>query len=313
MFDPVLLCSVNPELAPPGSSRRPAAPLVVQHGGAGERGSVAIVGAGPAGLECGTSLAALTDVVVFDEHGSLGGQLAIAAAAPHRHGWRALLDYYESALDAAPGVTLRLGARVSAPELDGFEEIVIAIGSDEVLPSVPGIERALPASRAIGAGVACIADGSELLIVDDGFGSWLCASAVELGVSAGAARITVATPGAAFGAGLPPEGRVQLLARLRGAPLDVRPLTALETITDIGAELRGVISQRTETIVADAVIVVGERRARDWTALVPATATVRVIGDAVVPRRVAHAVSEGRAAAEAIIRARARDELKAPA
>ncbi len=32
-FDPVLLCSVNPELAPPGMARRPAAPLVVQRGG----------------------------------------------------------------------------------------------------------------------------------------------------------------------------------------------------------------------------------------------------------------------------------------
>ncbi|MHB8695071.1 MAG: oxidoreductase [Solirubrobacteraceae bacterium] len=312
MFDPVLLCSVNPELAPPGSSRRPAAPLVVQRGGAGERGRVAIVGAGPAGLECGTSLAALTDVVMFDEHATIGGQLAIAAAAPYRHGWRALLDYYESALDAAPGVTLRLGARVSAAELDGFEEIVIAVGSDEVLPPLPGIERALPASQAIGAGVACIAGASELLIVDDGFGSWLCASAVELGIRAGAARITVATPGAAFCAALPPEGRVQLLARLRGAPLEVRPLTALEAVADGGAELRSVISQRTETIAADAVIVVGERRSRDWAALVPATATVRVIGDALVPRRVAHAVSEGRAAAETISRERSRDELQTP-
>ena len=56
-------------------------------------------------------------------------------------------------------------------------------------------------------------------------------------------------------------------------------------------------------IAADAVIVVGERRARDWPSLVPSGPegpTVRVIGDALVPRRVAHAISEGRAAADAI-------------
>ena len=29
-FDPVLLCSVNPDLGPPGADRRPAAPLVVR-------------------------------------------------------------------------------------------------------------------------------------------------------------------------------------------------------------------------------------------------------------------------------------------
>lgn len=312
-FDPVLLCSVNPELAPPGMARRPAAPLIVHRGGSGERGPVAIVGAGPAGLECAASLAGVAEIVVFDEHASIGGHVAVAAAAPHRHGWRALLDYYESALETAPDVTLRLGAGVTAPELDGFADVVIAVGSEEVPPSLPGIERALSASHAISAGAACIARGSELLIVDDGFGSWLCASAVELGVSAGAERITVATPGAAFGAGLPPEGRAQLLARLRGAPLHVRPLTALEAITDGGAELLGVLSRQTETIAADVVIVVGERRARDGTPLMPASATVHVIGDALVPRRVGHAISEGRAAAEAIARARARDELKAPA
>jgi hypothetical protein len=54
--------------------------------------------------------------------------------------------------------------------------------------------------------------------------------------------------------------------------------------------------------------VVSKRRARDWRSLVPSGPkgpTVRVIGDALVPRRVAHAISEGRAAAEAIRASRA--------
>src|SRR4051794_19544263 len=85
-FDPVLLCSVNPELGPPGADRRPAAPLVVRSGGGGR---VAIVGAGPAGLECATALAGRADVVLFDARETIGGALAVAAAAPHRSGWRA--------------------------------------------------------------------------------------------------------------------------------------------------------------------------------------------------------------------------------
>ena len=60
------------------------------------------------------------------------------------------------------------------------------------------------------------------------------------------------------------------------------------------------MSRTTRRIAADTAIVVGERRARDWRSLVPPGPTVRVIGDAVVPRRVAHAISEGRVAAEAI-------------
>ena len=93
---------------------------------------------------------------------------------------------------------------------------------------------------------------------------------------------------------------MQLLGRLRGAPLEVRPFTALDAVTASGAVLRNVLSGATEELAADAVVVVGERVARDWRALVPGGPAVRVIGDALVPRKVAHAIAEGRAAARAI-------------
>src|SRR5687768_11105675 len=191
-FDPVLLCAVNPELGPPGADRRPAAPLVVRGGAEPGGGRVAIVGAGPAGLECAVTLAGRREVVLFDAGAAIGGRLAVAAAAPHRRGWGALLDYYAHRL---AGVELRLGTDVAAGDLAGFDEVVLAIGATEVLPAVPGIERALPASDAIGRQLS----GRSLLVVDDGFGWWPCASAVELGVQAGFERITVATPAAAFG------------------------------------------------------------------------------------------------------------------
>jgi 2,4-dienoyl-CoA reductase (NADPH2) len=106
---------------------------------------------------------------------------------------------------------------------------------------------------------------------------------------------------------------VQLLARLRGAPVEIRPLTTLDALTDGAAQLGNALSGQTEIVAVDTVIVVGERRARDWSSLVPAGATVRVIGDAVVPRRVAHAISEGRAVAEAINRTAAPAPLEASA
>jgi len=169
---------------------------------------------------------------------------------------------------------------------------------------LPGIERALPSSQAIAGGAASLAGRSHLLVVDDGFGWWPCASAVELGVRAGFETITVATPGAAFGATLPPDGRAQLLARLRGTPLDVRPFTALQAVGEDAVELRNVMSGAADHLPADTVVVVGERVARDWSALAGGGATVRVIGDALVPRKVAHAISEGRAVAEALAGAR---------
>jgi 2,4-dienoyl-CoA reductase (NADPH2) len=298
-FDPVLLCSVNPELAPPGAKRRPAAPLVVRRVQNGAGRSVALVGAGPAGLECATSIARDHEVVLFDDRDRIGGQLAVASAAPNRSGWKPLLDYYAASIGAAANIELRLGAPATTADLEGFDHVVLAIGAEEVLPDLPGIERAITSSALIMQGARALA-GPAVLIVDDGFGWWPCASAVEAALEAGATRVVVATPGASFIARLPPEGGVQLLGRLRGAPLEIRPLTALQSIGSRAATLRNVISDDVAEIDADTVVVVGERRARNWSTLVPDGCAVQVIGDALVPRRAQHAISEGRAAAESV-------------
>jgi 2,4-dienoyl-CoA reductase (NADPH2) len=115
--------------------------------------------------------------------------------------------------------------------------------------------------------------------------------------------VTLVTPGVAFAAGIPAEPRTALLKRLRGAVrLDMRPLTAIVEVDRESVVVRSATSGDTERLGADAVIVVGERRARAWTAFADGAGPgVVVIGDAVVPRRVAHAIAEGRAAADAVL------------
>jgi 2,4-dienoyl-CoA reductase-like NADH-dependent reductase (Old Yellow Enzyme family) len=298
-FDPVLLCSVNPDLGPSPHGPRPAAPMLARRGAAPTARRVAIVGAGPAGLECAASISREHEVVLFDERQRVGGHLTIATSAPNRHGWQSLLDYYASAIDRADNIELELQTAVHSGLLDGFDHVVVAAGSEEVLPGVPGIDRAISSSRFI-AQTGLGAARSDLVIVDDGFGWWPCASAVETGIEAGWESITVLTPAASFGARLPPEGHVQLLARLRGAPLEIRPLTSLESIETASVATRNVMSRKLAELPADVVVVVGERRARAWESLVPAGPGVHVIGDAVVPRRVHHAIAEGRAAARQV-------------
>ena len=296
-FDPVLLCSVNPDLGPSPDGPRPASPLVVRRDAVATPRRVAIIGAGPAGAECAISISREHEVVLFDERERLGGQLAIASSAPNRHGWWLLLDYYVGALGRAENVSVRLGSAVAPDELGKFDHVVVAIGSREVLPEVPGVERAVGAWQYIASGAP---PGEALVIVDDGFGWWPCASAVETGIAAGWKRITVLTPAASFGGRLPPEGNVQLMARLRGAPLEVRPLHALESIGEASVRARNVMSSEPVELAADLVVMVGERRARAFEQALPPGPGVQVIGDAVVPRRVHHAIAEGRAAARAL-------------
>ena len=294
-FDPTLLCSVNPRLAPPGHRVRPAAPLAF--GGAPKPGPVAIVGAGPGGLECALALprrAARSSCGTPRRTSAVG--LALAGAAPHRTGWLRMIDFYRSGLGTR--VEWRLGARATPSELEAFDVVVAAIGATEDRPA--GFARS--SSEAIAAGPDALRGVGHLVVVDDGFGWWPGVSAVELAVAAGVRDVTLVTPGTAFAMGIPAESRTQLLPRLRGVRLAIRPLATLQAVGDGTVDLRTQDGD-VERLSADAVIVVGERRPRDWKPLV-GRASGFAIGDAVVPRRVAHAIAEGRAAARGILTAR---------
>jgi 2,4-dienoyl-CoA reductase (NADPH2) len=313
-FDPVLLCSVNPALAPPGQTWRPAAPLARGAGLTSAPRRVAVIGAGPAGLECALGLTAADDapeVIVYERGDDIGGALAIAANAPHRHGWRRLLRFYRAGLDAG-GARVRLAEEPDAGSLADCDAIVVATGCDEVAPpSLSGAALVRTATDALAAGPEALAGIGHLVVVDDGFGWWPGVSAVELGIAAGVRCITVLTPSTAFAGGIAPEARVQLMPRLAGARLQIRPFAALAATGDGGLEVTHTLTGSVEPLTADAVIAVGERRPRVLATGLPETAPLIVVGDAIVPRRVAHAVAEGRAAANRLIGAEARPRAAA--
>jgi 2,4-dienoyl-CoA reductase-like NADH-dependent reductase (Old Yellow Enzyme family)/thioredoxin reductase len=305
-FDPCLLCSVNPDLAPPGHERRPAMPLrLVESPGASRR--VAIVGAGPAGLECALRLAGGGGpaVTLWDERGRIGGQLAIAAAAPNRRGWARLLDFYSSALQRL-GVETRLGSAATVEDLERYDEIVIAVGAEEVMPDVEGSAHARRSSDAIAAGPASLSGVERLVVVDDGYGWWPCVSAVELGAAAGVTDVTVVTPSTSFAGAIPAESRVQFLERTRELRLRVVPMARIAAVHEDGVRLRAVVGGETSHLPADSVVVVGERQPRAWSSLGEHAGGVRLVGDCIVPRRVQHAVSEGCTAAREILGASGR-------
>lgn len=305
-FDPVLLCSVNPELAPPGESLRPARPLQLRSGPSPQAGRVAIVGAGPAGLEAALTLGQRRErtVVVWERSESIGGSLSIAGAAPHRTGWLRLIDFYRAALEDA-GVEFRLGQAATADDLVDFPSVVVATGAEEVRPDAVAEDFAWTVSEAIQAGPERLAGVHALVVVDDGFGWWPSVNAVELAVAAGVQSVTIVSPGTGFATGIPAESRTQLSPRLRGPEITLRPFSSLVRAADGLVEVRSASTGEIVPLEADAAIVVGERRPRGYAELIRDASTMFVAGDAIVPRRVAHAIAEGRAVATAISRLQA--------
>ncbi len=108
-----------------------------------KRPTVAVVGAGPAGLSAATAYAERGfAVTLFEKDAQLGGQFRLAMAIPGKEEFAETLRYYTRRLEVL-GVTVRLGTEATAERLEGYDEVVVATGVEPRIPSIPGIERAL--------------------------------------------------------------------------------------------------------------------------------------------------------------------------
>ncbi|WP_341367896.1 NADPH-dependent 2,4-dienoyl-CoA reductase [Yoonia sp. BS5-3] len=100
--------------------------------------TIAVVGAGPAGLSAALTAAERGHAVtIFDRASEIGGQLNMAKQVPGKEEFWGLVDYYRTMV-AKTDITLRLGTDATPDLLAGFDEIIIATGVAPRDPEIPG-------------------------------------------------------------------------------------------------------------------------------------------------------------------------------
>ncbi|WP_373635780.1 FAD-dependent oxidoreductase [Yoonia sp. SS1-5] len=143
--------------------------------------TVAVVGAGPAGLSAALTAAERGHAVtLFDKAQELGGQLNMAKQVPGKEEFWGLVDYYKTMV-AKAGITLKLGMTATTDGLAEFDEIIIATGVAPRDPAIPGQDGpnvlsyidVLRGKAPVGKNVAIIGAGgigfdvAEFLVTDD--------------------------------------------------------------------------------------------------------------------------------------------------
>ncbi|MGD1880891.1 MAG: FAD-dependent oxidoreductase [Paracoccaceae bacterium] len=99
---------------------------------------IAVVGAGPAGLSTAITCAQRGhSVTIFDRAGEIGGQLNMAKQVPGKEEFWGFVDWYRTMLDTHQ-IAQRLNTNVTAVDLEGYDEVIVATGVLPRDPEIPG-------------------------------------------------------------------------------------------------------------------------------------------------------------------------------
>ncbi len=122
-------CLVNPRAC--HETELPIAPVETAK-------TIAVVGAGPAGLAAAITAAQRGHrVTLFDKADRIGGQLNMAMVIPGKEEFAGLVEWFATMVETS-GVALRLGTEVQAGDLVGYDEVVVATGVRPRDPGIPG-------------------------------------------------------------------------------------------------------------------------------------------------------------------------------
>ncbi len=211
--------------------------------------TIAVVGGGPAGMEA-ARVAALRGhrVELYEAGPRLGGQMRLAAEAPHRGEMLPAVEWWENELRRLQ-VRVHLNASVELGKPPQADDVIWAIGGEpaptqiwrirpHLRDGIPGTDG-LPHGREVLAGTKAV--WGKILVIDEE-GGWSTVSLCEtLAASAGITSVDVVTSEAYLGA---PDldlyfETLDVAARIRAAGINVHANTLVDSVDGTSVALRG--------------------------------------------------------------------------
>ena len=247
---------------------------------------VAVVGAGPAGMEAARVMKERGhDVTVYEERKE-GGLLHEAAAPEFKADIRPFMEYQITALKKL-GVPV-LHEKADAAALAGYDAVVCATGSTPIIPRIPGVEKPI-AVDCLSAINGAKPVGKKVVVIGGGLVG--TETALDLAENGHAVTLVEMLPKI-----MKDVATTDFLAYSeRIAKTDMRILTEtrLEEVLDGGALVRGPKGE--ETLEADTVILALGFRPNTalYDELKAAGKEVYEVGDAVKPGKIFDAVHTG--------------------
>jgi 2,4-dienoyl-CoA reductase (NADPH2) len=105
------------------------------------RRTLAVVGAGPAGLAAAVSAAERgLQVSLFEKGEEIGGQFRLAMAVPGKEDFADTLRYFGRRLEVL-GVDVRLKTEATLADLQQYDEVILATGVEPRIPAIDGIDH----------------------------------------------------------------------------------------------------------------------------------------------------------------------------
>jgi len=252
---------------------------------------ILVAGGGPAGMEA-ARVATLRghQVTLYEKEQRLGGQLVQAAMPPHKDQIAPLTRYLETQIRKL-GVEVQLGKEVTPALVSELrpDAVIIATGSTPLTPNIPGMEKAKVADAGdvlegkVQVGDKVVVIGGELVG---------CETAQFLAEKGRKVSVTRRGPEMATKVGASLRGIY--LKRLVDKGVTLLTRVKYEEVTPQGLVLTTKEGER-KTIEANTIVLAAGSRANKklFDELKGQVPEIHLIGDAVEPRKIREAISEG--------------------